>query len=346
MNNLYIETRDPLFGIIVFFALIFVITFFSYWWGRYKAKDDTKYLDRFIKDLNTPPSDDEIKTIIHEGNISNRSWLILAQSYIQQGYYEKAIEIYHTLLEIEKNTQQQQNTAMLLAQAYFKAGFLERAKEIFLKILKHAPRTPNALYSLLLVYDRLKEYKKALEVLEPLHELEQDIEHEKQYLECVYLLQCLDITHEEKSQKLLHIYRQNAQLCYLVFEYLFRTDHLLAWEHLNDSDYARISDILWYLPQEKLLAETISSHAYLRELFSAKGTFELAASSDIFELDILIKLHQSGHAGARLQFEYLCHKCKHVFPFAFQRCPNCHCIDSVMPQMLLTKESCEENYTF
>ncbi len=347
MNNLYIETRDPLFGIIVFFALIFVITFFSYWWGRYKAKDDTKYLDDFIKNLNTIPSDDDISKIIHEGTISNRSWYILAHSYIQQGHYDKAIEIYQSIIEIEKDTHQQQHTAILLGQAYFKAGFLERSKELFLKILQHAPRTPDALYSLLLVYDRLKEYKKALDVLEPLHELDHNIEHEQRYLACAYLLQRDDVSIEEKQQQLLTIYQEHRQLSYLIFDYLFRTDATLAWRHLQASEYLRISDILWNLPQEKLSKETIRSNRYLQELFSAKGVVSLTDTSDIFELDILIKLHRCGSAEkVSLQFEYLCEKCKHLFPFAFHRCPNCHAIDSVMPEVILAKDGFEENYTF
>ncbi len=346
MNNLYIETRDPLFGIIVFFTLIFIITFFSYWWGRYKAKDDHKYLDDFIKDLNTVPSEDEIKKIIHAGNISNKSWLILAHSYIQQGYYEKAIEIYQSIIEAEKDLLEQKSAMILLGKAYFKAGFLERSKEVFLKILKHTPRTPEALYSLLLVYDRLKEYKKALDVLEPLNELDQDIENEKLYLECAYLLQRSDVSNEEKSKQLLYIYKNCSHLSYFVFEYLFKIDSNSAWEHLQSKQYKRLSDILWSLPHEKLSMETITSSEYLRELFSAKGAIDLANTSQIFELDILIKLQHANETGATLQFEYLCQKCKHIFPFAFHRCPNCHSIDSVMPEMILTKDVFEENYTF
>jgi len=346
LNNLYIETRDPLFGIIVFFALIFVITFFSYWWGRYKARDDTKYLDRFVKDLNTVPSDDAMKKIIYEGNIPSQSWLILAQSYIQQGDYEKAVEIYQSTLEVEKDTRQQQHTAILLGQAYFKAGFLERSKEVFLKILKHAPRTPRALYALLLVYDRLKAYPKALEVLEPLQELNETITNEKRYLECAYLLQRHDVTPEEKNHKLLNIYTQSGSLCYMIFDHLFRADSALAWQHLNHSDYTRISDILWQLPAEKYSMAHIDSDAYLRELFTAKGSLDLTHSSPVFELDILIKLYHSNNTGATLQFEYLCQKCKHAFPFSFHRCPNCYDIDTIMPQMLLTKDTFEENYAF
>ncbi len=346
MNNLFIETRDPLFGVIVFFALIFVITFFGYWWGRYKAKDDHKYLDDFVKDLNSLPSEDELKKLIYAGNISSDSWFLLASSYIQQGNYEKSIEIYRSIIEVEREPSARKKTLILLGQAYLKAGFLERSKEIFLKILKHEPRTPEALHSLLLVYDRLKEYKKALDVLEPLHEQNEDIEHEKNYLECAYLLQRHDIDNDKKAEILIAIYTQTQNFSYLIFEYLFRVNSTLAWKHLKECDYERLCDILWYLDDEKLPIQTISSHLYLRELFTARGTIDLANTSQYFEFDVLIKLKLVKQEGATLQFEYLCTKCKHIFPFSFHRCPNCHCSDTLMPEMILCKDSFEENYNF
>ena len=48
MNTFFIEFRDPLFSVIIFFAIIFIITFFSYWWGRYRRKEDSRHLDKFF----------------------------------------------------------------------------------------------------------------------------------------------------------------------------------------------------------------------------------------------------------------------------------------------------------
>ncbi len=346
MNTLFIETRDPLFGIIVFFALIFVITFFSYWWGRYKAKDDHKYLDDFIKDFNNLPTQDELKNLIYSGNIAASSWYLLASSYQQQGNYEKSIEIYRAIIEVEKESSARKKTMILLGQTYLKAGFLERSKEIFLKILKHEPRTPEALHSLLLVYDRLKEYKKALDVLEPLDELNEDIEQERLYLECAYLLGCHDIDTDKKTAQLLTLYKEHHKFTYLIFEYLFRVDSTLAWQHLKSSDYERVSDLLWYLDPAKLSDEQITSQRYLRDLFTARGISDLSHESHCFELDVLIKLHHAREKGVTLQFEYLCGECKNIFPFAFHRCPNCHTADTIIPEMQLTKDSFEKNYNF
>jgi tetratricopeptide (TPR) repeat protein len=346
VNTLFIEYRDPLFGIIVFFALIFVIAFFSYWWGRFKTKEDHRYLDRFLRQFRTLPSEDELKQLISSKTISEKSWLLMAQAYFQNGDYEKSIEIYLALIEQQSDPQRQRELLFLLGQTYFKAGFLERSQGIFLQILKRFPRTPQALRYLLLIYEQLREYDKALEVLEPLDELGRDSALDRTYLECVALLQNSSVTHEEKAERLLEIYRQHRTFTYLIFEYLFRHHPQLAWKNLDQSQCERISDLLWSLPPDQHDLDIISHNSYLRELFSAKGSVSLAQSSSIFELDVLIKLQQCGHGGATLQFEYLCRECKQVFPFAFHRCPHCHAIDSVVTEALLTKDLFEENHSF
>lgn len=41
-----------------------------------------------------------------------------------------------------------------------RGGFFQRSKDIFLRILKFSPRNKNALIHLLLVFEKLKDYKK------------------------------------------------------------------------------------------------------------------------------------------------------------------------------------------
>ena len=81
MNIFFLEFRDPLFSIIVFFALIFIITFLSYWWGRYKRKEDYKHLDKFLKQFRSLPTQDELKELVSRGELSQKSWMLLAASY-------------------------------------------------------------------------------------------------------------------------------------------------------------------------------------------------------------------------------------------------------------------------
>ena len=346
MDGLFIEFRDPLFGIIVFFVLIFVITFFSYWWGRYKTKEDYRHLDLFIKQFHTLPPEKELQELIGTSTISEKSWLLLAHAYTQNGDFEKSIEIYQALLERQEDPLRRRDTLFLLGKTYFKAGFLERSKELFLQILKQHPRTPQALRYLLLVYEQLHEYGNALNVLDPLDELGSDAKPDRLYLECVSLMHDHKLSPEEKADKLLNIHKKHHELTYLIFEYLFTHHHKLAWKHLDQSQAERISDILWRLQPEQCNLDIISQNGYLRELFTAKGVVDQAQNSDIFELDILIKLRRSNNTGAALSYEYLCRSCKQILPFPFHRCPNCYAIDSIWSEPILTRDYIEEDLSF
>jgi hypothetical protein len=92
--------------------------------------------------------------------------------------------------------------------------------------------------------------------------------------------------------------------------------------------------------------DIISRNGFLRELFSAKGYCDLAQSSAIFELEILITLRKCGNTKATLQFEYMCSGCRQLSFFPFHRCGQCHAIDSIESIMSLEKERFEDNNSF
>jgi len=340
MNTFFLEFRDPLVGIIIFFAFIFIITFVSYWWGKYKNGEELKDIDKFLQSFHSLPSQDELKSMIGSNELSQKAWLLLADSYFKNGEYKKSIEIYTELLKIDKKNSKE--TMFLLGKTYFKAGFLERSKQIFLEILKHNPRAPHALEYLLLIYEYLREYNEALDVLEPLDELNKDILKDGIYLKSLALLNSFTLTNEEKSVELLSIYKENFLLTYMIFEFLFRHNPALAWRHLDTSKSTLIVDILWHLETKHLDFDIISNNGYLRELYSARGDIELAKSSSVFEFDMLINLKQS--KDATLSFEYLCNGCKQSSPFAFSRCSNCHAIDTQIVEFTLVKDY-HKNFT-
>lgn len=335
MSTFFIEYRDPLFSIIVFFAIIFMITFFSYWWSRYKRREDSKYLDNFLKQFRTLPSKDELNVLISSGELSEKSWLLLAHSYAKNGDYEKSIEIYNELLSMG-SSQNRNETMFLLGKTYFKAGFLERSKQVFLGILKTNPRTPQALNYLLLVYEYMRDYKAALEVLEPLDELNKEIALDSSYLKTMELLSSNKQNQDEIISELLEMYSEAHQLTYLVFEYLFRVNPKVAWENFDSSKSEVLTDLLWRVDFKDLNLDIISKNGYLRELYSARGDINLAQSSSIFEFDILIKLQ--GKGSATLNFEYICNSCKQVYPFAFNRCAACHSIDTLGLEWSLSRD--------
>jgi len=347
MNTFFIEFRDPLFGIIIFFVLIFVIAFFSYWLARFKTKEDYRHLDKFLRQFRSLPSKNELKVLITKGELSEKSWLLLAHSYFKSGDFEKSIEIYNELLKVgsKKNYR---DTLFLLGRTYFKAGFLERAKEIFLKILQNNPRTPQALHYLLLVYEHMREYDLALDVLESLDELQKDIKCDSSYIKILALLNDSDITVDNKLKKLIGIYKNDHKLTYMVFEYIFRTNPALAWENFDSSKSEVLTDILWQVDKKDLNLDIISQNGYLRELYTARGDIDMAHNSSVFEFDVLINLNKS--VKATLSFEYICDNCKVVYPFAFNRCSSCHAIDKSRIEMSLSKDYhrdfSEENNSF
>ncbi len=346
MDVLFIEFRDPLFGIIVLFILIFIIAFVSYWWGRIKTKEDHRHLDGFIKQFHTLPPEEELQELIGNSTISEKSWFLLAHAYTQNGDYEKSIEIYQAVLKRQEDPLRRRDTMFLLGKTYFKAGFLERSKELFLKILQQHPRTPQALNFLLLVYEQLHEYGNALNVLDPLDELGSDARLDRLYLECIALIHDKSLSTQEKAAALLKIHQTHHTLTYLIFEYIFKHDSQLAWQHFDQSQAERLSDILWQLDPQQCDLDIIAQNGYLRELFTAKGLTDLAKSSDIFELDMLIRLRHVDDPGATITYEYLCQSCKNILPFSFHRCPNCYAIDTVICEPILTKKHSIEEFCF
>ncbi|MCK9372012.1 MAG: tetratricopeptide repeat protein [Sulfuricurvum sp.] len=346
MNTFFIEFRDPLFGIIVFFLLLFILSFLSYWWGRYKAAREHRDLESFLGKFESLQDEAKISEQVHNNSLSSESWLMLAQCFEHQGNIEKSVEIYHALLTKNRDKIFQKETLLLLGKAYFKAGFLERSRLAFTQILQNNPRTPAALHTLVLIYEQLQQYDKALEIMESLLEIAPDAADEKLYLQCRSLLGDPTLGVDEKAAKLLEVYRTHGRLGYLVFDYLFTHRPALGWKYFDQSLSHRLSDILWRLDEGKLDLDIIASNGYLRELFSARGSLSLAQNSPIFELDTLIMLRQCGGSKATLQFEYVCNECKQLSFFPFHRCPNCHAIDSLIPTMSLIKERFEENNSF
>jgi hypothetical protein len=195
----------------------------------------------------------------------------------------------------------------------------------------------------------MRAYKGALEILEPLDELGEDILREKMYLQALTILNNYELSNDDKATQLLDIYSKEHQLSYLIFDFLFKTNPKLAWEHFDSSQSEILVDILWQIEVKNLDLDIISKNSFLRELYTARGDLGLATRSSVFELDVLINLKNTS-VSANLNFEYLCESCKQVHPFAFNRCSYCHSIDTSRVEWSLVKDYhrdfSEENNSF
>lgn len=341
MDTFFIEYRDPLYGVLLFFILLFLISFLSYWWGRYKSVRDHKGLESFLEKFDTT-EELKIANQIEQNSISNETWLLLAQGMEHQGHNEKSIEIYHALLRTRTDQMLQKELLLKLGKAYFKSGFLERSKNTFLQILQMHPRTPQALHYLILIYEQLQQFDNALEVMESLQELESDNLQEKLYLEARQFLADPNHTVDDKAHYLGELYERHSMFGYMVFEYLFTHRPGMGWKYFDHALSHKIADILWRLGDEHLDLDIISRNAFLRELFSARGSLDLASASPVFEIDTILALKQCNQRKVSLRFEYICSQCHQIFFFPFHRCSHCYAIDSIDTIMNLAREHHEE----
>lgn len=338
MENFLLEYRDPLFGILVFLILVFIVSFFSYWWAWYKRKEQDDEIARFFAKFEES-ADEEILNIEKEKD-TKKAFLLLASAFERSGDFEKAIAIYLNLSKSEEKPKERQELLKKLGFVYFKAGFLEKSKEIFLESLKFYPRDKETLRFLMVIYERLQQYDKAKEVLESLEELGEGKE-EKNYFKALEIVKNM----KNDDETLFEIYKNSSLHVRLIFEYLFKKDPQKAWERLNSKDYKKLSDLFWNLPKEDVDMNVVKKSDFLSQLYSAKGYAKLKNESEVFEFDVLLNLNRDI---ADLDFEYICEECKQVFPFPFSRCPSCLMARSPKVELMLTKKrgNSEESISF
>jgi lipopolysaccharide assembly protein B len=323
---MFLSYRDPLFGIIVFFILLFGISLISHFFILYKEKkartEYRKLLRRF--QFDSLKEEDYIH-LYQTYNLSFDSILLLAFAFVKKGDYNKAISVYLALLDVVENKVHKEELLELLGGTYFKGGFLQRSKDIFLKILKFSPRNRTALYNLLLIYENLKDYNGASNVIEVLDELSTISKDEKIYINILKIISNSNEEFEVKSKKLLDILNNYSSVQKLIAIYFVTYNKILFWENISKFDLDDIKDLLWYFEFNDIDFDKVLNNKFLIELYTAKGYIKEATSSDIFELDILIKLNSiKSNNLASLTFGFTCNKCKKNHPVFISRCPNCH----------------------
>ena len=344
MDNFYISYRDPLFGIIVFFLLIFIISFVNYWWSVYKDKNEESSIQKFIDKFQIDNERSEYKIIFEDKNLTLESIILLAKSYKNIGEYEKSIGIYLYALEKYKKRAQKQQILFLLGKVYLRAGFVERAREVFIESLKISPRHKESLKYLTITYDILKRYDKALEVLDALEELGVDTKKDKIYFQALYT--SLKDTNSSEKEKLLFKYSTLKSTQRLYIEFLLKNGFKFDFNKIKEFDFNNLFDILWRMDIALFDKDFAKKEPFLSDILSARGIFFKKEESSVFELDILKNLVNNGYKKADISFEYFCSNCKNSYPFYFSRCPNCHHIDSVKILPKLTKKSFDEITTY
>jgi tetratricopeptide (TPR) repeat protein len=343
VDALLIDYRDPLFAILLIAGMVFVIAFVSYWWGVYVKSRKSRRLQRFLKRFETHGVKKSLASMPYTPEII-QPLVLLAHAYEKSGEYNNAIEIGLYLLEHTQDEAITYELMELVGTTYMHAGFLERARSTFLEILKSNPRNKKVLNNLMVVYERLQDFQRAKEVIEPLEALGVDVDDLKLYLELKILLTNTQMTYEVKVEKVIALYAEHKKYERIVFEYLLKNDPQQAWDMVKEANIERLIDIFWFLPASFMDYDKIKESPKLRAIYGARGDIEPSPPIGWFLIDMLNHLRRTGFNDATLQFAYLCKSCKQQFPVPFERCPRCMALDSVIVEREITKVMNETSY--
>ncbi len=335
------DYRDPIYGVIILFALIFIISSVSYWWGIFKSKEDETNIKKFVNKFDQYDSFDDYKQLIQKKDLPVESAILMALTYEKSGEYEKAIEIYLSILKNMVGPKKRKDVLTLLGKTYYKAGFLQKSREILLTSLRLYPKNEEALTYLSVIYETLREYDKALEVLDTLEEFGCEVEQKKLYFKTLTIIHNKSMTADKKIDGLKLLGLENKIVQRKLFEFLKSNNLPFENTLLKQYDFKNIMDLLWMTRLERFDETFVKEQPLLCEIFTARGDLLEARESDIFALNVLIKLHLQEDASGDLSFSYICTNCKNVFPLYFYRCPKCQQIDTTEIETNLIKRGYE-----
>lgn len=347
MDNFFIAYRDPLFGVIILFAIVFVISFANYWWGVFKSKEEKQSIDKFVKKFEIVTDENEYKKLLEDSSIPLESLALLAHAYAKSGDFEKAINIYLVTLKRVKGKDEKQYLLSALGKTYFKAGFLRRSSEVFLESLRLQPRNEESLKYLTVAYEQLQEYSKAEEVLDSLEELGAKVVLQRTYLKALATLKDSALKESEKVERFLILCEKAPFLRRKLFEYMQETGLKIEPSFFETLPYAEMIDLLWYV--DPMVYNILTcKNALVEHIAMARGLKPYGATEEEmpFAIEILAKLRTLDFNKATVGFEYLCSECKQIFPIHFYRCPNCQGIHTASIQTKLIKADDEENISF
>jgi lipopolysaccharide biosynthesis regulator YciM len=340
LDFLSFDYRDPLYGSILLVAIIFILSFTSYWWGIIKSKEEETSVNKFMKKFNQYSGFNEYKKIIQKKDLPTESAILMALTFEKSGEYEKTIEIYSAILKSVKETKKRKDILTLLGKTYYKAGFLQKSREILLGSLKIYPRNEEALTYLIVIYENLREYDKAVDVLDTLEELGSEVKEKKLYFKTLSIIHNKSLKDDKKIKKLIGLGLDKEIVQRKLFEFLKLHKLPMDSKILKGFDFYNLIDLVWDMDSSRFEDGFIKNNQLLSEIYSAKGDLYLS-DSEIFELNVLIKLRLLEDDSADLGFKYTCKECKTNFPLYFYRCPKCQNISGAKVGIILTKRRYE-----
>lgn len=321
--------KDPLFSIIILLSIIILVALADFTRNRFKAKQKEHSLKALAENFNFYELDSHLNDALHFSKTPKETLIIIAQIYVKSGNFDDAIKIYLAILDRISDLKGKIEIFELLGSAYFRAGFLQRAKEIFIEILKHNPRSENALLLLMQTYEVMGDYNSALEVISCLEEV-RGVEHfraVKTYIKMLILINDSLMSASLREREITKLMAQGARK--LALQYFLAHNPALFWEAiLACEDAKNYIDLLWNMPLPREIQNAIQSinaesSKQIADIYRAKGVICDDMACENFELETLRILRKHSHKRANLGFKYKCKSCQGIFPFDLHRCQNC-----------------------
>lgn len=340
MENFFLEYRDPLFGLIVLITIILMVAILNYAWGVFSKKDDKENIEKFIKKFeNIKNLSQEHLELLRNLNVNSDNLGILAAMMEKNGDFEKSIGIY--LIALEKANSNKEKIYILtnLGKTYFKAGFLKRSEDVLLQSLKLSPRNKEALKLLVVIYEKLKDFNKALEVLDALREQDIDVFDEIDYIKIQLISNDNKLNFKEKITEILKL-KYNFKLAkrFAIECFIKNCEPLDEFSEFPPLD--ECMDLIFNFKR----AVNLQDNEY-KALFCAKNIIKDNQKSKFFEINML-NLAKNSDLNATLKFKFTCNNCKNLLPLFFYRCPFCYTLQSVVITPELSEIKDEISQTF
>lgn len=336
MDNFFLDARDPLFSILILLSTIFLIVGTNYILMLVKNRNSKKRFGHFLEELNNQK---KTATFLEEmKKVSSKELFHLARLFFDHGDLDQTNNLCILLLNREQNYQNidLDEVVFLLATTYYKLGLMARTVDCLHKILQNNPRHVDSLKFLIIVHEKMGKFGQALKITESLQEQKHFPKKDFAYLSIKKIIQNDNLSIRQKTNKLLKIYNQFHSFDREVFSFLFNNNLKIAWQNFDPSKCEKYLDLFYGLSRDKIIEKECKNISILSELYTAKGYFNWASSSSIFELDLLIALKKTSF-DARLHFIYVCKNCHKTTPFVQSRCGFCYDLDSLHAKPLLKK---------
>ena len=345
MDSILPSYRDPLFSILIIIILSLIIALVTYAWSIYQQQKEKSTLHKFLEKFDTKECALDTTTMPYDDAIF-KPLALLANAFEKSGEYHKSINIYIYLIKHTQNRVDSFDLMQKLGETYLRAGFLERARAIYSEILHKQPRNAKVLYELGIVYEMMREFDMAKEVIEPLQILGEDTKEFENFLEYEKIASNQSLEKDNKIELLTDLLTKEPALYRPILSLFFRIDRQKAWTIIDKKSLHTVLDILWFLPYSQLDLGIIANDERLLTIYYAKGYIDnIEVKSGIFAIDMLASSRLSGYDYGDLVFSYLCKKCKQNFPVSFVRCPNCLAINTIEVEEDIVKKRPKTDYS-